>query len=101
MENDKSPLRGQDCGICLLDAQGRIVFSNPALEKMLGYSADQLEGQPLVGFVGADDAGSCSAILDELVAGGLDSRSQRVHFSRQDGEDFLGECTASRVPEAR
>jgi PAS domain S-box-containing protein len=100
MENDKSPLLAQDCGICLLDAEGRIVFSNPALEKMLICSAEQLEGQPLVGFVGADDTGSCTAILDELVAGGRDSRSQRVHFSRQDGEAFLGECTISRVTEA-
>jgi PAS domain S-box-containing protein len=100
MENDRSPLRGQDCGICLLDAQGRIVFSNPALEKMLGYSAEQLLGQPLTAFVVAEDATSYSAILEESATGASDDRSLRLRFSRQDGENFLGECTVSRVPEA-
>src|SRR5659263_311984 len=100
MENDRSPLGGQDCGICLLDERGRLVFSNPSLQKMLGYSAEDLHGQSFVGLVAAEDPGSCSALLDELFSGGGDNRSQRVHFSRQDGEVFLGEFTASLVTEA-
>jgi PAS domain S-box-containing protein len=53
-------------GICFMNAEGRVTFLNPAAEKILGYSADEL----------------CGRILHEV-----------VHYKRSDGSPYpMSEC---------
>src|SRR5207237_3098447 len=47
---DEAPI-----GICRIDAQGRFLIANAALQAMLGYSRDQLVGQPFWTFLHPDD----------------------------------------------
>jgi PAS domain S-box-containing protein len=46
--------REAQSGICLIDAQGRFADVNPAFERLLGRSSEQLVGQRIAGFAPAE-----------------------------------------------
>jgi PAS domain S-box-containing protein len=56
-EAAKSLSRAQECyrmvvkanvnGVLVIDTKGNLVLTNPAIERMFGYSADELLGQPV------------------------------------------------------
>jgi PAS domain S-box-containing protein len=64
-------------GVCLLDAEGRIVFTNQKLAEMLGRPTDELVGEPLVGF------------MDELSRAAADPRWFRTRDDRAQREFTL------------
>ncbi len=53
-------------GVGVLSRDGDIIYANPAVSKMLGYSAEQLRGKPVREFQHADDRDRASQRTKEL-----------------------------------
>ena len=59
-------------GIVLTDAEGRLHECNPALERMLGYTADELRTMRISDFTHPDDAEETEQALQALAEGELE-----------------------------
>ncbi len=53
--------------ICLLNAQGKILFAVPAVTRMFGYKVEEFVGQHAVDFIHTDDAQSYRDLLSNLL----------------------------------
>ena len=80
-------------GLYTLDADGLVTFVNPAASRMLGWSAEELHGQPMhetIHFQDADHqpipAEECSLL--EVRTLGRTLRSSDATFTRKDGTTF-------------
>ena len=72
-------------GVQIVDLDGRIVYSNKALEEMFGYSAGELTGKH-VNEMGAEPEFSSRVIIPEIMRAG--SWSGEVTSVRKDGRRF-------------
>jgi PAS domain S-box-containing protein len=84
-------------GIALVDKEGRIVESNPALQQMLGYSLKELVNQVFTVFVLPDDASRCKALFKGLVQGKQDSYQGEKKYLRKDGRSAWGRLNLSLI----
>ena len=84
-------------GIALLDAEGQILASNPALQKMMGYAAEELEGTVFAGYTHPDEIEADKDLHQELISGRLDYYQVERRYLRSDGQVRWGEFTMSRV----
>lgn len=87
---------GAAVGILRLDLEGRILESNPAFTKLLGFPATELRGMPAEAIVHPDDAPSL-AIFDELAAGFRDRYEAERRYVRKDGREIWGHAVVSLV----
>ncbi len=87
-------------GIKLADRDGRVVGSNRALQEMLGYSAEELEGMSFAEFSHPDDAVTDRRLLEELVAGKRDHYLMEKRYRRKDGRLVWARLTVSLVRDA-
>src|SRR5579884_2928946 len=71
-------------GAALSDMDGRLIETNAALQRMLGYSADDLRGMSFVEFTHPEDAVRQHALFTELVAGLRDSYQIEKRYVRKD-----------------
>jgi two-component system, cell cycle sensor histidine kinase and response regulator CckA len=55
--------------LCIADIKGNFKYVNPAFERTLGYSNDELISKPYISFVHEDDIASTNAVGDELLEG--------------------------------
>jgi PAS domain S-box-containing protein len=92
---------GATAGIALVDKDGRIVESNPALQKMLGYSLEELHNQVFTIFSLPEDAPRCKAIFKELMDGKRDSYQVETKYICKDGSTPWGRFTVSPCRGAR
>jgi PAS domain S-box-containing protein len=88
-------------GIALLNADGRIVEGNPALQRMLGYSLAELFNQEFTVFLLPDDAPRCMALFRELVQGQKDSYQVEKKYIRKDGRTAWGRLNVSLIRGAK
>jgi PAS domain S-box-containing protein len=58
---------GAGIGVALIDREGRVGETNPALQDMLGYSAEELRGMPFAEVVHPDDALAHVELYRELM----------------------------------
>jgi diguanylate cyclase (GGDEF)-like protein/PAS domain S-box-containing protein len=72
-------------GVAVLDPDGRIVESNPALQAMLGYSEDELERLSFEEISHPEDRSGAMAVFEALAAGDLDSHDTVRRYLRDDG----------------
>ena len=72
-------------GIALVDHQGRILDSNPALQELLGYSAQEMEGRTFLEFTHPDDVRDSHELYQELFAGKLREYQIEKRYLRKDG----------------
>jgi diguanylate cyclase (GGDEF)-like protein/PAS domain S-box-containing protein len=87
-------------GILVADASNRIMTVNRALERMMGYSADELIGQtPRMLRSGRHDAGFYSEMWATLTSTGR--WSGEVWDRRKSGEEFPVHLTITAVRDAR
>jgi PAS domain S-box-containing protein len=82
---------------CTLD--GRMIESNPAVSKMLGYSAQELAGMH-ARELHPGDFEQDEALLKELLTGLRDSYDLEKRFRRKDGSYLWGHVTVSLVRNA-
>jgi PAS domain S-box-containing protein len=86
---------GTTIGIALVDKDGRIIESNPALQRMLGYSLAELLHQPFTVFTLPEDVPRCQALFRELMEGKRQSFQAEKKYLRQDGQTAWGRLIVS------
>jgi diguanylate cyclase (GGDEF)-like protein/PAS domain S-box-containing protein len=83
-------------GIALLDDDSRIVDTNPAFSRLVGYSASELRGRQPHDLSPAEDAEAARGMLAEVAADGHSSAAE-VRYVRKDGHVTWGSVTLSRA----
>ncbi len=81
---------GTSMGIALVNKDGRIVESNPALQQMLGYSQGELLNQVFTVFTLPEETSRCQMLFQELVRGERESYRVEKKFIRKDGTTTWG-----------
>jgi diguanylate cyclase (GGDEF)-like protein/PAS domain S-box-containing protein len=85
-------------GMALVDAEGRLMESNPALQEMLGYTDEELRGLHFADVTHPEDVAPDAERFGELVAGNIDRFQLEKRFVRRDGSLMWGWLTSSSVP---
>jgi PAS domain S-box-containing protein len=85
-------------GMAILDAGGRWVEVNPALERMLGMPAADLLGQAATASMPAKEAGELSAAITRLLDGGLPAFDSEGRFLRGDGGELRVHLDLAPMP---
>ena len=85
---------GASIGIVRSDYEGVVVEVNPAVEEMLGYSADELIGVSFRNFMHRDDLERSVARFDDMMAGRCDSYQFERRYNCKDGSVMWGQSTA-------
>ena len=90
---------GAGIGIAVLDVDGRVEESNPALQELLGYSAKELHGKLLTDFSHPDDTMADVTFYKELMAQkkGVGRYRTERRYVRRDGRLCWASVTASLV----
>ncbi|MDQ3742814.1 MAG: PAS domain S-box protein [Acidobacteriota bacterium] len=87
-------------GIALVDMQGHPVKSNPALQKILGYTEEELSGMVFTEFTHADDQELDWGLYRELIAGKRDKYEIEKRFITKDGRVIWGSLIVTLVRDA-
>jgi len=82
-------------GIALVDMDGHPIESNPALHRMLGYSAEELGQMVFTDFTHPEDAAADWELFEELCRGARDHYHMTKRYIRKDGELVVGHLTVS------
>lgn len=80
--------------VCFLDAEGHVRRANAALERMLGYSATELNGRPIVDLVDSEDRSRTLAWLRSTAAGKTKSEIE-IRARHAAGREVWLECAAA------
>ncbi len=86
---------GASIGIALVDRDGHIVESNPALQKMLGYAQEEMLNRAFTDFIKPDDSERCKILFKELVEGNRESYQVEKPYTRKDGREAWGRLSVS------
>lgn len=73
-------------GIIFGDMEGRVLQSNPAIERMLRYSKDELFGMAFSEFTHPDDLSIEMPMVNELIEGRRDYYEVEKRYIRKDGQ---------------
>jgi two-component system cell cycle sensor histidine kinase/response regulator CckA len=84
-------------GMIVRDLDGTLVSTNPAFERMVGYSSKELER---IDPAGAEDANAMRQLNDELLAGTRDGYEQEQRFTAKDGSEIWGRVNVTLVRDA-
>jgi PAS domain S-box-containing protein len=84
-------------GIALVDQSARVIAGNPALQRILGYSQEELEGMSLAALTHPDNVGDDLKLYDELIAGERRYYQMEGRYVRKDGRPIYVNVTVSLV----
>jgi len=84
-------------GIALVDLAGQPVQVNPALQRMLGYSAAELRRMTFAQFTHPDDIAKDWALFQETIEGRRDSYQIEKRYLRRDGSVMWGRLSVSML----
>lgn len=87
-------------GVGLLDGQGHSVESNPALQRMLGYSQEALKEMSFTEYTHPEDVAADASLFRQLMDGERDSYQIEKRFLCKDGHLMWGRQTVSLVQDA-
>jgi diguanylate cyclase (GGDEF)-like protein/PAS domain S-box-containing protein len=73
-------------GMLLIDLEGRIVDSNPAMQELVGHDGPQLEGRLAADFIHGEDRPGAEAAYRRMIAADEDSLRLEQRLVRSDGE---------------
>jgi PAS domain S-box-containing protein len=89
-------------GMLVVDADGNILLTNPQLDKLFGYEAGELAGQPIETLVPLAMRGRHVGERDGFIAHGsarqMGTAGADLHGLRKDGSEFSVEIGLSRLP---
>lgn len=86
---------GMAIGVALIDAEGRLVESNPALEEMLGYTGEELRGLYFAELGYSEDTAEDPRLYRELLQGGRNHYQLEKRYVKKSGELLWGRLTVS------
>ncbi len=92
---------GAAIGIVLVDLAGHPVEMNPVIERMLGYTREELRGMVFTAVTHPDDVSADWALFQELVAGGRDAYQMEKRYLHKEGHIVWGNLTVSLVRDER
>lgn len=84
-------------GIALLEADGRMVQTNPALAQFLGYSTSGLHDQRFYHFVPPEDADDLAVTVNAIATGAVPKLTIEQRYIRSDGNAVWAALTMSRA----
>ncbi|MEN6410877.1 MAG: PAS domain S-box protein [Anaerolineaceae bacterium] len=88
-------------GIGIDDMEGRTIYSNPALERILGYSQDELRGMLHTQFSYPDDLAEDLRRYQDLLDGKRETYRYLKRYIRKDGRIIWGNLTISLLHEGK
>lgn len=88
-------------GMAIVDLRGRWLDVNPALQRMLGYRADEFVGQPLSAFTHSDDVALWSGFPAGLVDGSVPALDARTRYVHRDGSVVWAEVGVNVMRDAQ
>ncbi|MEZ4669166.1 MAG: PAS domain S-box protein [Anaerolineae bacterium] len=94
----RSVFKGADLGITIVDKDGFILSANPALEQMVGYSANELRHLTFASITHPDDRGGSIELFEKLLAHNIDRYEMEKRYIRKDGTVFWIRINVSRIP---
>jgi PAS domain S-box-containing protein len=87
-------------GMALMDMDGNLLDSNPALQKMLGYSKDELHRLSYKEYTHPKDIPTSARLFKELAEGKRDAYTREKRYIRKDGRLVWGQVTVSMLRDA-
>ncbi len=84
-------------GIKLIGLDGHILQSNPALQEMLGYTADELRKKHFTDFTDPVDVAKNVVQFEQLIRGEIDHFTLEKRYIHKSGESVWGLVTMSAV----
>jgi PAS domain S-box-containing protein len=87
-------------GMSLVDKEGYLLDSNPALQEMLGYQKEELYRMPFLDIFHPEDRERSTNLFKDMVEGKRDSYRRERRFLRKDGHLVWGQLTVSLVRDA-
>lgn len=82
-------------GMALADMEGRLVETNPAFQRMLDYSQEELRGRPFTDFLEPETARTDAGLYQELIQGRRDQYQVEKRYIRRDGRLIWARATVS------
>ena len=92
--------RESPLGIALVGVDGRPVLTNAALQEMLGYTAEELNGMPFSDFTHPDDCAADMELFQQLIQGARKSFKIQKRYVRKDGQVIWARLSVSVAREA-
>ncbi len=80
--------------VVILDQSGRVSYSSPSAERVLGYRHGERYGTPAAELVHPDDLQAYAAIMGELSRAPGESRTVEIRILHKDGSSRLMEAVA-------
>lgn len=96
-EKFRAVFEGAAIGVTIADIEGRLLDTNPALQEMLGFSADELRSMIFTEFTHPDDIEADMALHRELVAGKRSRFEMEKRYIRKDGGLLWARLSVSLV----
>ena len=82
-------------GMCLVDMEGFILDSNPALLELLGYSKEEMFKKSFKDLTHPDDIPESISLFQELARGNRESYTREKRYICKDGQIVWGQVTVS------
>lgn len=82
----RSIFEGSPVGIALINTSSVVIEVNPALERILGYSANELRNIGISNITHIDDIEKDSRLFDDLIEGSIDSYKIEKRYIRKDNK---------------
>jgi len=84
-------------GIALVNQNAHVIAGNPALQRILGYSEEDLKGMSLAALTHPDNVGDDLKLYNELIAGERRYYQMEGRYVRKDGRPIYVNVTVSLV----
>ncbi len=86
-------------GIALVDREGHVLASNPALERMLGYTKEELHLKHFSDYTYPDDTPVEQNLIQQVLDGQIDHYALEKRYIRKDGRIIWALLTGSLLDE--
>lgn len=84
-------------GIALADVEGRLMTSNPAFQRILGYTAEELDHVQFTELAHPDDVNTDMDLYQELMVGSQDHYRMEKRYIRKGGQVVWANLTVSLI----
>ncbi|MDF2592834.1 MAG: histidine kinase [Clostridia bacterium] len=93
----RSIFEGSTVGIALLNTNSVVIEVNPALERILGYSANEIKNIGISNITHIEDIENDSRLFDDLIEGTIDSYKIEKRYIRKDNKVIWANAMLSYI----